>query len=294
MQVGRLRPRCLATVHYDLQPAFQLLAVAGASPVLLSTSSQAHRRWRRPLGEDLGPPLDLFRLPKFDYYLFQSQRPPDVMVDGVSSGPMVFIANYATAFSPATIVVFSNCEEVRLFENGAVVATQKPDSGCLLAHPPFTFQARKMGTEKVLFNVVRAGADDFFEPSELQAEGLIGGAVVATHEVVAPGIPRRIDLKADYDGRPLVADGADWIRVYAHLVDDRGTVNPFATDLVTFSVEGEGCIIGDAAIGANPVSAEAGIATALLRATTTAGKILVGASAWGLVPGAVTIESGLP
>ena len=196
-------------------------------------------------------------------------------------------------FDPATIVVFSNCEQVRLFENGAVVATQKPDSGYLLAHPPFTFQARKMGTEQVLFNVVRAGADDFFEPSELQAEGLIGGAVVATHEVVAPGIPRRIDLKADYDGRPLVADGADWIRVYAHLVDDRGTVNPFATDLVTFSVEGEGCIIGDAAIGANPVSAEAGIATALLRATTTAGKILVGASAWGLVPGAVTIESGL-
>ena len=158
------------------------------------------------------------------------------MVDGVSSGPMVFIANYATAFSPATIVVFSNCEEVRFFENGAVVAT---------------------------------------------------------HEVVAPGIPRHIDLKADYDGRPLVADGADWIRVYAHLVDDRGTVNPFATDLVTFSVEGEGCIIGDAAIGASPVSAEAGIATALLRATTTAGKILVRASAWGLVPGAVTIESGL-
>ena len=251
-----------------------------------------HYRGAHPLPHH-SPPLDLFRLPKFDYYLFQSQRPPDVMVDGVSSGPMVFIANYATAFSPATIVVFSNCEEVRLFENGAVVATQKPDSGYLLAHPPFTFQARKMGTEQVLFNVVRAGADDFFEPSELQAEGLIGGAVVATHEVVAPGIPRRIDLKADYDGRPLVADGADWIRVYAHLVDDRGTVNPFATDLVTFSVEGEGCIIGDAAIGANPVSAEAGIATALLRATTTAGKILVGASAWGLVPGAVTIESGL-
>ena len=251
-----------------------------------------HYRGAHPLPHH-SPPLDLFRLPKFDYYLFQSQRPPDVMVDGVSSGPMVFIANYATAFSPATIVVFSNCEEVRLFENGAVVATQKPDSGYLLAHPPFTFQARKMGTEQVLFNVVRAGADDFFEPSELQAEGLIGGAVVATHEVVAPGIPRHIDLKADYDGRPLVADGADWIRVYAHLVDDRGTVNPFATDLVTFSVEGEGCIIGDAAIGANPVSAEAGIATALLRATTTAGKILVRASAWGLVPGAVTIESGL-
>ena len=48
------------------------------------------------------PPPDLFRLPKFDYYLFQSQRPPDVMVDGVSSGPMVFIANYATALVRAT------------------------------------------------------------------------------------------------------------------------------------------------------------------------------------------------
>ena len=252
-----------------------------------------HYRGGHPWPHNSGP-LDLFRLPKFDYYFFQSQRPPDVKVDGVSSGPMVFIANYGTAVSPATIVVFSNCEEVRFTENGEVVATQKPDQGYRLAHPPFTFHARKVTTEEMLFEVIRAAADDFFTPSEFLAEGLIGGEVVATHAVKAPGVPKRIDLEVDYTGRPLIADGADWMRVYARLVDDNATVHPYADDLVTFSVEGEGSIIGDERIRANPIRTEAGIATVLVKATRTTGKILVRATAWGLTPGEVEIESVKP
>lgn len=250
----------------------------------------AHYRGSHPWPHQSAP-LDLFRLPKFDYYFFQSQRPPDVTVDGVSSGPMVFIANYGTAVSPATIIVFSNCEEVRFSESGEVVATQKPDSGYLLAHPPFTFRARKVEKEEVMFNVVRSSAEDFFKPSEFKAEGLIGGKVAATHTVRAPGVPKRIDLEVDYSGRPLTADGSDWIRVYAKLVDEYGTVCPFAADSVAFSVEGEGSIVGDAEILANPVAAEAGIATVLAQANTTAGRILVRASAPGFEAGQTTIES---
>jgi len=239
-------------------------------------------------------PLDLFRLPKFDFFFFQSQRPPDVTVEGIASGPMVFIANYGTAVSPATIVVFSNCEEVRFSDHGEVVATQKPDAGYLLAHPPFTFRTREIDSEKVLFNVVRSGAGDFFQPSDFKAEGLIGGEVVATHSVKAPGVPNRIELEVDYSGRPLTADGSDWIRIYARLVDDHHTVHPYANDLVTFSVEGEAEIVGDEKIGANPVHAEAGIATVLVRATATTGRILVRASAWGVASDEVAIDSVEP
>ena len=50
-------------------------------------------------------------LPKFDYYLFQSQRPADPKASYAGSGPMIFIANCASFQSPTTVTVFSNCEQ---------------------------------------------------------------------------------------------------------------------------------------------------------------------------------------
>ena len=244
----------------------------------------------------LGGPLDLFRLPKFDYYFFQSQRDPSIKIPGVDGGPMVFIANYASAYSPATVTVFSNCEEIRFFENGKLTATQKPDAGYVLAHPPFTFKAKAANAEKTTYYMTNDNAANseygyHYQAAEYKAEGLIGGQVVTTHTVLAPGVMRKLKLDVDYAGLGLTADGSDWIRVYARVCDGRGTVHPFADDLITFSVTGEGEIISDASISANPVKAEAGIATALIRSTTTPGKITVRATAFGLTSAETTIES---
>lgn len=244
----------------------------------------------------LGGPLDLFRLPKFGYYFFQSQRPPEVTVPGVDSGPMVFVANYASCYSPSSVTVFSNCEEVRFSEGGKVVATQKPDAGYVLDHPPFTFKAKAANAEKTTYymtndNAGNSEAGYHYQTAEYKAEGLIGGKVVATHIVRAPGVMRRIVLEADTSGRDLTADGSDWIRVYAKITDARGTVHPFANNAVTFAVEGEGSLIGDPSIGANPVPAEAGIATALVRSTNQAGRIMVRASSFGLESAETVIVS---
>ncbi len=244
----------------------------------------------------LGGPLDLFRLPKFDYYFFQSQRDPAAQLPGLDSGPMVFIANYGTPYSPATVTVFSNCEEVRFYEGGKLVATQKPDPGYVLDHPPFTFKAHATDTERSTYymnNEIGANAEYsyHFTTAAYRVEGLIGGQVVATHEVKAPGVMRRIVLEVDRAGKELVADGGDWIRVYARICDGAGTLCPLADDLVTFSVEGEGSIIGDAAIGANPVHAEAGIATALIRSSHRPGTIRVRATAFGLKDGEATLTT---
>jgi len=245
----------------------------------------------------LGGPLDAFRLPKFSYYFFQSQRPPGLRIPGIDSGPMVFVANFATCWSPTTVTVFSNCEQVRLYQNGKLVATQEPDKGYVLDHPPFTFHARATNNEKSTYymtnEVASAGAEAgyHYDAAEYKAEGLIGGQVVATHTIKAPGVMKRLVLEVDTAGRGLVADGGDWIRVHAKVCDARGTVHPMADNVITFSVEGEGALIGDAAIGANPVAAEAGIATALVRATGKAGRITVRATAFGLAPGEVTLES---
>jgi beta-galactosidase len=228
-----------------------------------------------------GGPLDLFRLPKFDYYFFQSQRPANRAESAYGSGPMVFIANYATFQSPTTVTVFSNCEEVRLTQNGKALATQKPDAGFHIPHPPFTFhldQFSELHTMLFATGVAEPGT----KIGNVKAEGLLRGVVVATHEIEAPGVATQIQLVADKCGRELAADGADWMRIYAHVCDARGTTYPYANDVVTFKVTGEGAIINDLRIQANPVLAQAGIATILLRATSTAGDIRIEASSPGL------------
>jgi len=73
--------------------------------------------------------LDTFRLPKFSYYFFQSQRDPNLILPGIDCGPMVFVANYWTAASPTTVRVFSNCQQVRLYVNDVLRETRTPDAG---------------------------------------------------------------------------------------------------------------------------------------------------------------------
>ena len=84
--------------------------------------------------------LDGFRVPRYAYDLFKSQYPPDYKLPGIATGPMVRIAHELTQVSGSDVIVYSNCEEVRLTWLGKVVGTQKPDAGYrALPHPPFTF-----------------------------------------------------------------------------------------------------------------------------------------------------------
>lgn len=289
----------------DQQGQVRVARSWGEAPMLVQASSHMHSLDRiyqpetKPAGANLwagidaargyhhqpflGAPLDVFRLPKFDYYMFQSQRPPQVRPGRAGSGPMIFIANYATFHSPQTVTVFSNCEQVRLTQNGKVVATQEPDAGYRLPHPPFTFKVGEFSaTRSMLFaNAVSPGA--LSTPiGELLAEGLIDGKVAATHLVHSPGQPKSIELRLDTCGLDPVADAADWVRVYAHICDARGMTYPYGDDVVTFAVSGEGSLIGDEKLFANPVRAEAGIATALVRTTGTAGQVTLRAAATGL------------
>jgi beta-galactosidase len=237
-----------------------------------------------------GGVLDLFRLPKFSYYFFQSQRPPEIHVPGLDDGPMVFIANFATFLSPTTITVFSNCDEVRLFLDEQEIARKKPEQQFALAHPPLTFEVECFAHEQSTMYMTGVARVEK-PPVELMARGYIGGQVVATHIVHPPGGPRRIELQTDFCGRDLAADGSDWVRVYAKVCDVRGTICPTADDLIEFSVEGEGHVISSTDIGANPVRAEAGIATALIQTNGRPGPITVRATAFGLAPGQTEIIS---
>ena len=76
-------------------------------------------------------------------------------------------------------------------------------------------------------------------------------------------------------GKPLVADGSDFIVVVCEVTDDLGHVRRLAKENIRFTVEGEGEIIGDAAINANPRAVEWGSAPILIRSTRKAGRIKV-------------------
>ena len=85
----------------------------------------------------------------------------------------------------------------------------------------------------------------------------------------------KLRLYVDTQKVNLIADGSDFIVVVAEVTDDSGNVRRLAKENIVFTVEGEGEIIGDATIGANPRAVEFGSAPVLIRSTRKAGKIKV-------------------
>ena len=190
---------------------------------------------------------DIFRIPKFAYSFYQSQRDANVVLDAkLVSGPMVTIANNWTETSPLNVTVYSNCDEVGLYLNDVLVAKQKPlinENSDQLKHPPFVFKMDK------------------FVAGTLRAEGFINGKKVVSNWVKTPETATKMELAYDISSKPINPDFPDMIFVYAKITDANGTIIPTATNEVTFTLtEGNAELIGE-----NPVKAEAGIATIILK-----------------------------
>ena len=237
--------------------------------------------------------LNLFRIPRYTYYLYQSQYDPDYAVPNIGKQPMVRVAHENTQLSGPDVVVYSNCEAVRLSFCGRIIGTRRPErSGNLatLPHQPFVFKDAYDWTE---IKKQRDGASKF-RNVELTAEGLIGGRVVARHTVPYAQRTTGIQLEIADEGLGLVADGSDFVPVRATIVDQNGVKKVLASEYVHFAVEGEGRIIGDASTYANPMKTEFGTATVLVRATTRPGRIRIKAFSPGLEAAEIELESTPP
>lgn len=205
--------------------------------------------------------VDLFRIPKFVYYFYMSQRD--------ANEPMVFIANYWTSSSPTNVKVYSNCEQVELFINDVSQGVQGPDSLNML-HPPFTFPVS-------------------YSAGTLRAEGLIGGEIVASHTVMTPGATAGLHLEAD--PATISADGSDLARIVISVVDSAGTVVRDASNIVDLSVTGPGVLIGGNPEVVPPVEVEGGMFAVLVQSTLTPGTVTVTATSSGLTSDSVDITS---
>lgn len=208
---------------------------------------------------------DAFRQKKYAFEMFRSQDR--------TQEPMVFVANEMTQFSDNDVVVFSNCDSVRLtqFEGDKVLTL------------PVVHDANDKPCAPVVFK----GFWDFWKARDysykqrnwqrvsLLAEGIKDGKVVCTEKKMPSRRSTKIRLYADEMGKQLTADGSDFIVVVAEITDDNGNVKRLAKDNIEFSVEGEGRIIGDGSILANPRVVEWGSAPVLIQATDKPGKITI-------------------
>ena len=220
--------------------------------------------------------MDAFRQPKFSYYMFCSQRPAEENKELIAdSGPMVYIANEMTPFSPKDVTVYSNCEEVRLTfcKNGKQHIYHKPIDKAGMPSPVITFSDVFDFMYDKQLSRGRKQADSY-----LLAEGLIAGKVVATHKVMPARRPSKILLWADDEKVSMKANGSDIMTVIAAIADDNGNIKRLNNYEITFEIEGPGQLIADSKTFTNPAPVRWGTAPVLVRSSTVPGEIKVRAS----------------
>ena len=199
--------------------------------------------------------MDLFRLPKFAYYFYQSQRDIDEL-------KVVEIASYWNDKSSTDIKVYSNADEVALYLNDELIVKQKPDSdnnSTNLNHPPFTFKLKA------------------FIPGTLKAIGLVDGKEIAEDVVITPQKATKLKVWLDESGKAPTAGQSDTMFLYVAAIDDNDTVNPEFSETITLSINGNAKVMN-----LDAVKAEAGIAAALLQLGNTKEVISVSASSRSL------------
>jgi beta-galactosidase len=174
--------------------------------------------------------------------------------------------------TPLKIVGYTNCDEVELFINGKSVGKKQAI--------PFN---------KIEWNVV-------YEPGRLEARGYKNGKIIGKDIVETATAPTQVTLNNDYS--VLKADGCDATVIKIAIRDAKGRVVPTANNLVRFSIEGPGLIIGTG--NGNPSSHEPdkasqrmafnGYCLVLVQSTKQAGEIKLKASSDTLKEARVIIK----
>ena len=216
--------------------------------------------------------VDPLRIPKDTWFAHQ------VMWDGWVDieNPRIYIVghwNYDKG-TVKPVYVVSNTESVDLFLNGKKLEGGRQSNQFL-----FTYN------------------DVEFVPGTLKAVGYNNGKAVAQYSVETAGKPAAIKLSTIEDPAGWRADGADVALVQIEVVDAQGRRCPLANDMIHYELEGPAEWRGGIAQGpdnyilAKDFPVECGINRAILRSTTKAGKVVLKASAEGLRPAQVELNT---
>lgn len=174
---------------------------------------------------------------------------------------------------PVKVYVYTNCEEVEMFLDGKSAGKKKAT--------PYT---------KLEWDLV-------YHPGKLEARGYTKEKTIARDVVETAAEPAQIILNSVC--KTLVADGCDVAVIKVAIKDSEGRVVPTADNLVKFSIEGPGKIIGTG--NGNPTSHEPdksnqrmafnGYCLVLVQADKTAGEIKLKASSGTLNGAEIFIKS---
>ena len=273
------KPMLVQAQHYSIPPYPYI-----SYDVLYKTSRQHiggalwhpfdHQRGYHP-DPFYGGIMDAYRQPKYSYYMFKAQRSPEKFDLISETGPMVYIANEMTPFSPNDVTVFSNCEEVRLtkFKDGETFIYKKDKTREGMPSPPIVFK-----DVYDFMDIKEKHRDKETGEVFLIAEGFIDGKLVAT-DTVRPALrPEKIKLWLDDENVDLHADGSDFVTVVAAITDKNGNIKRLNNSILKFEISGEGEILGNEAFITNPKEVRWGTAPILVKTTTTPGEITVKAS----------------
>jgi len=138
-----------------------------------------------------------------------------------------------------------------------------------------------------------------YQPGTLQAKAYDSNKmVIATETVETTGAPTSVSLSIE-DGEGVLADGLDVAMLVAKITDSQGRVVPTATNGITFTVEGQGTLLG---VGngdpscvesdkGNFRSAFGGLARVIVQSSRQPGIITVTASSTGLASGKASVTT---
>ncbi len=215
--------------------------------------------------------VDLAGFPKDRFYIYQSQW---------TDKPMVHLLPHWNweefAGKEIPVWAFTNADSVELFLNGKSLGIREPKD---LVQLHYEWKVP-------------------FEPGTLKAVAKKNGQIVATDEVVTAGPPAKLELTADRS--TIHADGDDLSFVTAKVLDQDGHICPNADNEISFSLEGPATIAG--LENGDPTNHEPfqntksrkafhGLALAIVRVTETGGTATLTATADGLSPATITVQT---
>jgi beta-galactosidase len=213
--------------------------------------------------------LDGMHVPKDMYYASKAIWRDDI--------PVVHIMGHCNYTSAHTVDVYTNCDQVELFLDGASQGSKSPSKG-LCQWPNLSLANTKV----------------------MRAVGKNGGAEKCSDERKKAGVAAKIVLTAITNPYGMKADRADVALIDATIVDADGIRCPVAANAITFSVTGQGSYRGgynshiQDTPGKATLYADAGLIRVGVRSTNTPGEFTVTAKASGLMDGTITVKTVAP
>lgn len=239
---------------------------------------------------------DIFRIPKLSYQFVRSQA------NAQNEKDFVIFLQALTWENKKRLVFYSNCDRLKLFGDGKLLAEAKADNG---ADNPFDKKKSKqindnywmtnedhIATSEKACPLAKHAISCMFDGgncqhmdfppftftdldlkgvTELKVEGFHENACVKTEVFKQQTPATKLEIDAQTFDLPLKADDNDFIFVHIKAVNDKGTVDTSYQGKITLEVE------NGATIGHESISAEVGIAGFLVKANCGVKELLLNA-----------------